>query len=474
MKSFWAIIRLTVRNAVRSHIFQVLLLLLLLSVLTIPWMISNDGTAGGFIRVSLQYSLAVVSTILGLSSVWVGCFVMAQDIENYQLHMVVTKPVSRMNIWIAKWVGVCLIHLSLLFLVGLSLYGIIIYRYNQQEFTPEQREQIRNEVMVGRRVFWPKIPDYDTQTRDLVARRLKGLQERGLSVDTSAAALAKMSDDARREVVSAGSSIEFNSPRVWEFENLPSGDKPIYLRFRPYIGKVASEGQRMTRSWWLGGVARKVEAGQNTAAAVPEGGYELDFYAVTQMPQQVMSGEFHELTLHPEWKVVTPDRKVFLTYINADDARERQYFQMVDGPKLLIEVTGFFGNYSRAILVIAMELMILAGLGCAFGGFLTLPTAIFVVVSYLFFGSIAIYLAGMSYISGAYDQFVQQLCKGLLWILIPMQAFQTTGIVANGELVELSVIWELFWFYFICRALPLFALGIILYRRRELGLVIRK
>ena len=30
MKAFWAIVRLTFRNAIRSHIFQLLLLLLLL------------------------------------------------------------------------------------------------------------------------------------------------------------------------------------------------------------------------------------------------------------------------------------------------------------------------------------------------------------------------------------------------------------------------------------------------------------
>lgn len=103
MKPFWAIVKLTLRNCVRSHLFQLLLFLLLLCVVLIPSTISGDGTAGGFIRISLLYSLSAVSTILALSSIWLGCFVMAQDIDNYQLHMVVTKPVSRVKIWLAKW-----------------------------------------------------------------------------------------------------------------------------------------------------------------------------------------------------------------------------------------------------------------------------------------------------------------------------------------------------------------------------------
>lgn len=57
MKSYWAIVKLTFRNALRSHIFQLLLLLLLLAVIVIPTTVSGDGTAGGFIRVSLLYSL---------------------------------------------------------------------------------------------------------------------------------------------------------------------------------------------------------------------------------------------------------------------------------------------------------------------------------------------------------------------------------------------------------------------------------
>ena len=142
MKAFWAIVKLTFRNAIRSHIFQLLLLLLLLCVILIPGTVSGDGTARGFIRISLLYSLSAVSTILALSSVWLGCFVMTQDVDNYQLHMVVTKPVSRVSIWLAKWVGVNLIHLVLLAVATLSIYFIILYKYNQQEFSAEERERM--------------------------------------------------------------------------------------------------------------------------------------------------------------------------------------------------------------------------------------------------------------------------------------------------------------------------------------------
>ena len=478
MKSYWAIVKLTYRNALRSHIFQLLLLLLLLAVFVIPTTVSGDGTAGGFIRVSLLYSLSAVSTILALSSVWLGCHAMTQDIDSYQLHMVVTKPVSRIKIWLAKWTGVYLIHLVLLLVSSMVIYGIILYKYNQQGFPEKERQKIRNEVMVGRRVFLYEKPDYDAVSRQLVKEKIERLRARGKDVDTSPAAQETMLKEARQEAVSGDSEFEFDRPKEFVFKGLPKGlDKPLFLRYRPYVGKIATEGQRMTRSFWIAGVPRvpeRKEAGNVFEQAKQKQTYEYYPQPLSEFPEQVMSGEFHEKTLPAEWKLIAPDQTVRFIYVNRDDAQAKQYFQPSDGPKLLVEVCGFFENYMRLIAVVALELLILTGLGCAFGGILTLPTAIFVAISYLLFGSFAVYMTNMDYVAGAADHFGQLVAKLLLWIVIPLQGFEISGLVANGELVELLYIWMLFKSYFLFRALPLFLLGMILYRRRELGLVIRK
>jgi hypothetical protein len=61
----------------------------------------------------------------------------------------------------------------------------------------------------------------------------------------------------------------------------------------------------------------------------------------------------------------------------------------------------------------------------------------------------------------------------LMKLIIPLQVFDMTNLVSKGELVEFSYIGKLLYFYF-PRALVLYAFGIIMYRRRELGLIIRK
>ena len=234
MRPFFAIVKLTFKHALRSHIFQLLLGVLVFAVLFIPTTV-GAGTASDFIRVSLLYSLWAVSVILALSSIWLGCFVMTTDVDSYQLHMIVSKPVSKVIIWLGKWTGVNLINLILLLVSSLFIYGIIQYRFSREDFPEEEREKIRNEVMAGRRVFPAMRPDYGLLSREALKRRIIRLQSQGTNVDTSPAAQEKMLKDVRREVVSADSEVKAGQRKVWQFGNLPENLKtPIYLRYRPY------------------------------------------------------------------------------------------------------------------------------------------------------------------------------------------------------------------------------------------------
>ena len=124
----------------------------------------------------------------------------------------------------------------------------------------------------------------------------------------------------------------------------------------------------------------------------------------------------------------------------------------------------------RAAAVIFLELVILTGLGCAFAGVLSLPTAIFMSIAYMFFGSFASYLAE----SAADDKMFKLLSDVLLFFVIPLQKFGVTDMVSQGELIEFSFMGSLFLYYFVLRTLPLVLIGMYIYKRREIGLVVRK
>ena len=466
MKPFFAIVGLTLKNALRSHIFQILLLVLLLCVGIIPMSIGG-GSALDFVRVSLLYSIWSIVVILALSSLWLGCFVMAQDVDSYQLHMVVTKPISRPLIWLGKWTGINLINISLLVISLTAVYCIVMYRYRSDDrFTQADRRQIASEVLVGRRVFMPTRPDFAKLARQALQERMK--QTGVLPSD----AQEKLYAELLQQIGAGYSELAPQQVKGWIFENLPDiGNEPLFLRYRPYLGKVSSEDQRQTYVQWVvmrpGGEA-VLPSGERVAASEwPQ--------PLSETPEQIFSGFFYEKTIPAEWQVISPDRKVKIAVSNLDRFGEKHYYQPADGPKLLLRICGFEGNYLRMVAVLAVQMMLLSGLACAFGGFLTMPTAVFVVASYLLLGSFSALLTDQSFfVSTAWDQIGQGLARLLLIIVIPLQAFDVTGLLSTGELIEYSLIWKLFLYYFVLRGVPLFLFGIWMYRKRELGLAVRK
>lgn len=473
MRAFASIVKLTFRHAVRSHIFQLLFGVLLLCVALIPTTVINSSAAD-FLRSSIFYSLWIVSAVLGLSTIWLGCYIMTCDIDSYQLHMVVSKPVSRVTIWCGKWFGVCLVNLLLLVLASAAVYFIILYRFDKLEFQPGEKERMRSEVLVGRRAFKADRPDYSAAINQLVREKIRVLTSQGKNVDT--AMQDKLIKDAQLAVVSSDSEVKAGTIKSWRFSNIPANTgKPIYLRYRPYINKVASEDQRQTRLLWSLGIPRERKAAPDAPLAARQTkSYDIYLFPLAENPDQVMTGVFHEKELRPEWKVVSSDGHVFMTVANFDNYKGTLFFQPADGPKLLVPATSFAGNYSRAILIIALELMLLGALSCAFAGILSMPVAIFMTASYLLFGAFSVYMVNLDYVGSAADRFGQLVGRILLKVVIPLQNFDVSSIVSDGVLIEWSWIASLVFNMIVLRALPLVLLGIILYRKRELGLIIRK
>jgi hypothetical protein len=135
--------------------------------------------------------------------------------------------------------------------------------------------------------------------------------------------------------------------------------------------------------------------------------------------------------------------------------------------------------------MIFFRLVLLSGLGASAGGLLSMPVAVFFVISYLVFGIAATFVVS---IEKSFDFDIEALeqseafhetasryaSHALLAVIIPIQKFEVSDTIAEGELIELSFIRRFIMDVFLLRGLPVFALAIFLYKRREIGLIIRK
>src|SRR2546430_14965119 len=155
MQRLLAIAALTWKAAFRFRLFWVLAVLLLGSVVVLPLLLKDDGTARGFTQILLTYTLSVITTLLGFTTLWLACGTLARDVEDCQMQMVAVKPIARWEIWLGKWTGIMLMNLLLLAVSGAAVYFLMQWRARQ--LPPEAREKLRNEVLVARGSLKPSF-----------------------------------------------------------------------------------------------------------------------------------------------------------------------------------------------------------------------------------------------------------------------------------------------------------------------------
>ena len=194
------------------------------------------------------------------------------------------------------------------------------------------------------------------------------------------------------------------------------------------------------------------------------------------MPEEYLTVSVNELEFSGELyggKIVH-DGKAVIGFTNM--IRKPVQFQLSDGPKLLIKQVSFFNNYFRAVFMEWLGIFVVVMVAFAAASILSMPTAIFVTLSYIAIGAFSLFLQSpiKNYETVAampdMDKFGYVFGQILLNLLIPVQKFSMSELVANGELIELSLMGSVILWQVIVKGLPLVLLGIWVYNRREFAM----
>jgi hypothetical protein len=157
MKRVCAIAALAVRNALRSRVVLVLLGLLLVTIIVLPLTIKDDGTLASRVQVLLRYTLGAVNIILSIATLWAGCAAVSTEVQGRQIHLIVTKPVRAIELWLGKWLGLMILNAVLLGIAGGATYWLLWWNLRTERDNPHLLE----EILVARRVILPEpIPSY--------------------------------------------------------------------------------------------------------------------------------------------------------------------------------------------------------------------------------------------------------------------------------------------------------------------------
>ena len=476
MTAFLAIVKLTCRSAVRSHIFRFLLLLLLLSIFLLPFTLLGDGTPKGEVQIFLQYCLGFAGFILCLSSVWLACSEVSTDVETAQIHMIVVKPVHRAVVLLGKYTGVVLIHLVLLLIAAVAVYAFLSFRLASSEISEQDRQMLNDQVLTARAVYRPIRPDFNAMAQQELERRLAAVRERGQDavqpIDDQARHEAFL--EIRKELIATYGLISEGETLLWDFEGLPkdlSDDDVIFLRYTIYVNRFYTQDQNSVRGHWIfaANYVRQDEGEGDTVVS--------DLMALPE--EEILTAVQNEMAVPIRNSYFIYDGSARVGFLNNDTHTAELNFEEGKGPFLLVREAGFFSNYCRAILVLAIGILSVTLLASAVAACMSLPIAVFFSAAYMLVGGLANYM--VSSIPDVVDfqaeytaTFGYRFGHLLLNLIVPLQDFFVTGHLANGELVSLPFIGMLFARDFVLRMLPVFLFGAWVYTRRELALVSKR
>jgi hypothetical protein len=349
-----AISFLTLRAAFRFRVVTVMALLLLGGVIVLPLIVKDDGTARGFTQIILTYTLTLTTTLLGFATLWLSCGILAREIEEAQMQMVVVKPIARWQIWVGKWLGILMLNAMLLLLAGVAIFVLMQTRANK--LSPKERAILENEVFVARKVAKEAVRDYEADARKIVREKLqKSPPPEGLSV-------AQIQTIIREQLKAREQLVPPGRRRQWEIyvgdpAKLRNVPMTIRTRFDPPTPDL---NERFMTYWEFGDLNTRNQ--YKTNFVMP-----AEAFVEFPIPANLVNEQGY---LH----------------IRFDNYAEKALLFQEDGMMVMHRIGGFGGNFARGLAVIFCWLALLAAIGLTTASFLSFPVAAFCTIGMLILG----------------------------------------------------------------------------------------
>jgi hypothetical protein len=459
MQRLFAITWLTWKAAFRFRLFLVIAVLLVVSVVGLPLLVKDDGTASGFTQILLTYTLSVITGLLGLSTLWLSCGTLARDIEECQMQVVATKPIARWQIWLGKWLGIMSLNAALLALSGACVYGLLYWRAAR---LPEAEQKVlREQVLVARGSAKPQSYEasIDADTERILQDRLKTNPELNRPVN-----LVEVRKQIREQVKAQYQLVPPAYSREWQidlgFARNFLRDKPLQLRVKFNTAQQGPSGTTFLALW---------QVGEPNVTQLWQ----------TEEPMSLAPDTFHEFRIPPNLF----DKQGVLTIVFVNPNNTSLLFPLDDGMEVLYPEGGFALNFARGLGIIFCWMAFLAGLGLAAASFLSFPVAAFfsmaVLVVGLSSGTLAEAVEAGTVVGGngetgvaghsIADSVLIPLFKGLLVVIKPVKNFSPIDSLSSGRSISWTELATAFGQFVLLLGGIIALIGIGLFNRRELA-----
>ena len=356
-----AVAHTVVKEASRSRISLVFVILLLVALPLIPLTLDADEPLRYRIQTFIASSLFWTGVLAGAMTLFLSCATVAFEIRDRQIWQLMTKPLARFNYLAGKWLGVVSVNLVILLVAGVSIFTFTEYLRRLPvaagQAGYEDRLAVEDEVLTARVGRLPVVEPLD-------AAQLRARVEQVIERDPALAVLDEVPRARKNQIAreiqqnhldQQRSIPPSNGARTYVFEGLGSARdlrSTLTLRYRFHILR------------------------DDEHARFPV------MFVFNEDPQSARVRQYTPTVTHREHiepYYVRDEGTLAVTVVNLqprdDQGRGELNFE-ADDFELLYAAGRFEANFFRAVLVTWTKLAFIAMLGIASATLLSFPVSV--------------------------------------------------------------------------------------------------
>ncbi len=345
--------RTLIDEAIRMRVVIVLFVAMLLMLAWIPFGMDPAEKLQYRIQSFLSWSIMVSMALLSLMTLLIAAWTISSEIENHQIFLTLTKPVSRCQYLLGKFLGIVILNLILVYVLGSGIYAFTLILANQSAINTEDRMAVDEQVLVARNAVLPQPSDYG-RFQEMFTQRLEQLRrenpkEWGQPGEPDEWLTPKMREAVNKQIMIDWFKLPPQEWRTFLFTNLQTAQKrnqQVQLRLKPSLIQDSPDG-----------FVRLQMRINGRSVPVPK-----------------LSGRtFHVLPV--DARHIDQDGRLEIQLGNITPGQPTVILNTSDGLMMLYRVGGFEGNLLKALCMLWVRLCFLAMLGLAAGSFLGFPVA---------------------------------------------------------------------------------------------------
>jgi len=452
MSSVFAIAHIALRAAFRSRLVVTMIIVLAVVNIVLPLTVKDNGTIASKVQVLVSYTLVFSQGILAIATLWSACAAVSTEIQDQNIHLVVSKPVARLQVWLGKWLGLLMMNALLLLITGLTVYGLLRFQTRSSVISEEDQIELQEQILISRQQVRPVLPDVDTTARE----QLRRIQARG---QLGAGDPGTKLEELRQRMLFLAFSAPMDKPVSWEFQlpNTPSTDHPVFLNYKFNAGFATGE---FIRGTWSFGTRERPD----------DISVEVEHVAGAN-------------TVKVPVDAIQAGKPLIVTYANHEESPYSLQFDPKTGLSLLYHRGSFEGNLLRTLLVMFFQLGFYAAIGLTAGTLFSMPVAAFTsmfVILMQFFGRFIGEMSkekiifgkeeGMGPAMEILNAVVLKIYQFADLLLKPLQAFNPFEYLSTGVQIGWSTVAIEFLIKVVLYGGVTGVLGILLFNRREIGI----